>query len=722
MNSMFYNCRNLRDISGLANLQTENLKDLNAAFQNCSALTSLHGMETWNLPKLTSMSCTFQDAGLQDISALKDWNAPLLSNLCQTFNGCQFESVEALANWNTTEVSGLAGTFQNNPRLKSLHGLETWSLPKCTNVTDFVTNCTGLTDVLALGNWTTLGNWCDIHTMLMAPNIEEIDLSGLNTEKIAASSTPSQAYIFMKTPVRIKLSTSYLTGRSNFESTHFIKGSLSSGNETYVSASLDGPYNAQQILDNWNEETMTGWWGRAVEMTFADGLGNTVKKSLPARVEVSMPDNLFENEKTFLGWQDENGVEYQAGAAFTAQMNEGQTFTAIYEPDPVTYGSVAYEANGGSGVMEAQSVVVGEAAKLNANAFVRPNYRFTGWNTSVDGSGTALNDEGEVILSNEGTITLYAQWERIMANIAYEANGGTGSMEAQSVPINEAVNLNASTFTRPNYRFIGWNTSADGTGTPLGDAGEVTINGEGTVTLYAQWERTTAAISFDANGGTGTMDNQIVNHGELTPIAGNAFVKEDYAFVGWNTRADGSGTGYKAGDSISIGENTSALTLYAQWRKATGTISFDANGGEGAMENQKGVFGETLVLPASAFVKAGYTFEGWNTKADGSGTDYANEASIAFDADKDGLVLYAKWAVILDSSPLHVLSNQIDECLKTDVWNTVQSTQLQLLKAQAKTAEETAQSQQAINDGAKAIHERLLNLRIAPSEKAMNDL
>ena len=76
---------------------------------------------------------------------------------------------------------------------------------------------------------------------------------------------------------------------------------------------------------------------------------------------------------------------------------------------------------------------------------------------------------------------------------------------------------------------------------------------------------TSYTVTFDANGGTGTMQPQTFSEGEAQNLTTNTFTKENYTFAGWNTAADGSGAAYTDGQSITISEN---VTLYAQWEES----------------------------------------------------------------------------------------------------------------------------------------------------------
>ena len=145
---------------------------------------------------------------------------------------------------------------------------------------------------------------------------------------------------------------------------------------------------------------------------------------------------------------------------------------------------------------------------------------------------------------------------------------------------------------------------------------------------------TTAAvttITFNANGGTGSMANQ--SSSTATAINANTFTRTGYTFAGWNTAANGSGTAYADGASFPF---TVSNTLYAQW--TPNTIVFNANGGTGSMANQSA--SSATAINANTFARTGYTFAGWNTAANGSGTAYADGASFSFTANT---TLYAQW-------------------------------------------------------------------------------
>ena len=153
----------------------------------------------------------------------------------------------------------------------------------------------------------------------------------------------------------------------------------------------------------------------------------------------------------------------------------------------------------------------------------------------------------------------------------------------------------------------------------------------------------TFTIIYNANGGIGEMKAQNAEEGAEITITQNVFTRDGYDFTGWNTAADGKGANYAAGEKITLTED---LTLYAQWSeivKVFYTVKFDANGGSGEMKEITAESGSEITIAANTFTRDGWTFGGWNTKSDGTGTPYNDKAKITLNAD---ITLYAQWAEI----------------------------------------------------------------------------
>ena len=290
--------------------------------------------------------------------------------------------------------------------------------------------------------------------------------------------------------------------------------------------------------------------------TYAEDGGSVPVYSLP------------QAEKTgyvFGGWEIDSGGGLSLGGTLEQSLSEvyGPIYLkAIWNKAPENY-TLRFHANGGSGSMSSITVTEGQSTRLPNNTFTRDGYAFTGWNTKTDGSGTNYGDGAYATFY--GNSTLYAQWQKYADPvITFDKNDGSSTTVTQTVPYGSSATLNPNSFTRTGYTFTGWNTKVDGGGTSYNDG--ASISPSANVTLYAQWQCNAYTLSFDANGGSGSMNGKTANHGESIRLPANGFTREKYNFAGWNTKADGSGTAYDDRASLTL---TADTTLYAQWTLVT---------------------------------------------------------------------------------------------------------------------------------------------------------
>ncbi len=127
------------------------------------------------------------------------------------------------------------------------------------------------------------------------------------------------------------------------------------------------------------------------------------------------------------------------------------------------------------------------------------------------------------------------------------------------------------------------------------------------------------------------MPNQAAEFDQVITLNKNTYYKTHNTFLGWNTNPDGSGTYYADQQSVSniVLANSNTITLYAIWNVDTYTVIFDGNGAtSGERMYQTIAYDQLTPLANTPFSKKGYTFVGWNTKADGSGTDFANQSNV----------------------------------------------------------------------------------------------
>jgi uncharacterized repeat protein (TIGR02543 family) len=269
---------------------------------------------------------------------------------------------------------------------------------------------------------------------------------------------------------------------------------------------------------------------------------------------------------------------------------------------------------------------------------------FIGWAKTKSGKVVYKNAQAVKNLRTDGkTTTLYAKWAKTNYKVAFNANGGTGTMAPQAMVYNKAANLRKNAFKRSGCVFIGWATSKSGKVVYKNAQAVKNLRTDGkTTTLYAKWAKVNYKVSFDKNGGTGSMTAQAMKYNTAANLKKNAFKRTGWTFAGWAKSATG-GVAYKDRQSVKNLTASGAVTLYAKWAATTYKIAFDANGGEGTMPVQSVKYGSTATLTANRFTCEGSSFLGWATSPDGV-AEYANQAQVKnLVSDAGTLTLYAVW-------------------------------------------------------------------------------
>ena len=302
---------------------------------------------------------------------------------------------------------------------------------------------------------------------------------------------------------------------------------------------------------------------------------------------------------------------------------------------------------------------------IGGNGTLSAPFAVSRWETSD--SSVATCENGSVTANGVGTACISAWSEdnlhrsNCIVYVYGEVNSLALSENSTSVIVDSSITLSTD-LPASDPQGIIWSTSdsnvasvsSDGTviGKTLGNA-TITArlplsNVEATcaVRVVNSAGQGVYSVSFDSNSGSGTMPSQTILENTQAPLAENTFTREGYTFNGWNTLANGTGTAYVDKGNITLTDNT---TLYAQWTPITYTISFAPNATEGisgTMTSQQFTYDESQNLTACSFTRAGYTFSGWNTAADGSGTEITDAQSIENLTinDDESVTLYAQWS------------------------------------------------------------------------------
>lgn len=270
----------------------------------------------------------------------------------------------------------------------------------------------------------------------------------------------------------------------------------------------------------------------------------------------------------------------------------------------------------------------------------------------------------------------------------FDPNGGTGTGSDIKLKHGETLNI-PKLFKRDFYTQTCWTRSSDGSGIKYDVGGKYSgYSGKDgdVVTLYAQWRKNKVQISVHANGSKMgasagsyfSLDAQsfvakggtrAIYEGEyggyvtdstnsLPDIQSTGYLwleRTGYHYnpnESWNTKSDGSGKSYSenggilAKDFADLKDSDKSVTLYANWKPNNYKVRYNGNGAtSGTMTDSSHVYDTVNSLTKNAYARTGYTFTGWNTKADGKGTAYVDGDSVKnLTASKDGVVtLYAQW-------------------------------------------------------------------------------
>ena len=220
--------------------------------------------------------------------------------------------------------------------------------------------------------------------------------------------------------------------------------------------------------------------------------------------------------------------------------------------------------------------------------------------------------------------------------------------------------------TMTGYTFGGWFKASDFSGQAVTQLNDADFGDNTGITLYAKWTANKYKIVFkqnnDRDDASGTMADMNCNYDREYTLTKNTFdrTSKGVTWLNWNSQNDGSGTEYA--DQAKVMNLSPAggatVNMYARWKGNKYKVAFNSNVPDnaqptvdptaeltGEMADQNYECGIPQNLTANAYAIVGYTFGGWNTKADGTGTNYVdsyNAYSLTV-VDGDTFTMYAKW-------------------------------------------------------------------------------
>lgn len=403
----------------------------------------------------------------------------------------------------------------------------------------------------------------------------------------------------------------------------------------------------------------------------------------------------------FAGWglrRDANAL-YEPGQRVNNESLEvktsGDTITlyAIYK----NIGTVTVEFAGNDATRGSVSVRQGSFSEIKGTlsggavqsvATAKPGYHFTGWKcetsegTTGTGTLTVTASQVQTLFTahpEQRVFRFTAQFEPNQFTVQFQKNAddAIGTMASQTFQYAEAGNayLNPNAFVRPGYRFLGWSETADGTGTSYADQAKfqgVThyqgneIKDDDTITLYAQWKElpdiTIDYTPFPEDLGTVTLNTaqtEEPSEEDLVPQSiytvsekgspdhqvhtfqgATAKPKDGCTFKGWyDQNKNQCSTDQNFVPQAGTDNLYQSGSYVAVFEAQQYTLRFDANGGEGTMEDLTYTHGQDQSLTKCGFTRAGYAFLGWATAANGD-VEYHDQQSLSITQDT---TLYAVW-------------------------------------------------------------------------------
>jgi uncharacterized repeat protein (TIGR02543 family) len=409
-----------------------------------------------------------------------------------------------------------------------------------------------------------------------------------------------------------------------------------------------------------NKEFWAKWTANQYTVTFnangGDGTPSPASKSVTYGAAYGDLATVSRTGCAFTGWYTAASGGTEVTASTVVALAEDHTLYARWTAGVYT---LTYDYEGATGGNSAASAAVTYGASYTLAVPTKTGYTFGGWWTGDNGTGTQLTSSSGASLANwMGTagITVYARWTAVTYTLTYDYEGATGGNSATSATVTYNASYTLAVPTKTGYTFGGWWTGDNGTGTQLtSSAGASLANWTGTAnaTVYARWTAITYSIAYSGNENTGgsAPSSQTKTYGtSLTLAAQGTLVKTGHTFGGWNTAADGSGTTYAAGSSLSADLSTTAdatVTLYAKWTAATYTLTYDYEGATGGNSASSATvtYGSSYTLAVPT--KTGYTFEGWYDGDNGTGNQltYSSGASLENWTGTVGITVYARWTL-----------------------------------------------------------------------------
>lgn len=585
--SMYYtfqNCKSLTTIP-VSNWDTGQVTDMNRTFAKCSSLSNLD-VSKWNTFSATDMAGMFNScSSLANLDTSK-WNTSQVTDMSWMFNGCKSLTTLDVSKWDTSKVTNMSVMFLGCTKLNGLN-VSNWDIGQVTGMSYMFCQCPSLTN-LDVSKWNT-GNVTDMYGMFSgSSSLANLDVSKWNTSKVT-----DMGWMF------VNCKTLKVINVSNWNTSA----------ATNMNSMFSGCSNLTNLdMSNWDTSKVTdiGWMFANCSKLSELKLGKDF--TIPSGQDTGLPDPVKTGGYTgrWSKADGSNGMSAKEMLSLTGQEHDAsgkslnktldahdragtwvweRGYTITINPNiPSSYTLVGKIKTYTGALSQDQTY-----DKDSVNIYIEnPGYKVAELDSVVcddyaaektDGTGTKYPYSSTIKAS--GDMTIYNQWKFTGYLIKYDANGGhridnddDSLTDDVSViqPISEGDSITIKgnpSFTRKGYQFNNWSDDIHPSSKSNIYLPGQSITPTSDLILYAQWKGIPYAVKFDANGGSGSMDNESFVYGTYKKLTKNSFTRKSYKFTGWNSKADGSGKTYSDEESINnLSDNGQTVTLYAQWKKA----------------------------------------------------------------------------------------------------------------------------------------------------------
>ena len=421
--------------------------------------------------------------------------------------------------------------------------------------------------------------------------------------------------------------------------------------------------------------TLYAFWSPYVSFEMK-GHGEDIPVQFLLMGETAMkPEDPKEEGYTFKGWFTSDDPTSTDEFDFSTTISKDTTLYARWAANEyhVAFVDGEDEKRTQDFVYDGEPKALETAADLGLE---REGWTFAGWRAYGDlevdfKDGEAVRN----LVTDTGTLYFHAVWSRdvsfvsgvgMLSGQSERGVAGPSGLMAQAISVQTRQQISDRTSFSPvfapaladvsGWRSVGWLSSELAASAPDFVAG-TSVTPQSVDTFFGLYNRDVNLLFDGGEGATGEVDplgdvQRLNASGEITPLTfvlpANAFEREGWRFAGWDLGEPGEAVTLKPASG-----DASDIVVSAEWMGPYEfSVAFKPNGGTGAMGVQVIPEHVTRALAANAFEREGYSFAGWNTKEDGTGTSYADGAEVVDLAEPgEKVTLFAQWTKLPEPAP-----------------------------------------------------------------------